>query len=102
MTTLIFPSSHSAAYGYYQQAMMNGEEIVCASSLAYDDTAYLYKTWFRLPSIYDEDFIFQLCANVQNYKIDKIYCPSTQVYEFLKKNWGNWLPAKLIGKSPAV
>lgn len=99
MTTLIFPSSHSAAYGYYQQAMMNGEDVVCASSLAYDDTAYLYKTWFRLPSIYEEGFRDAILALLFENDIEKIYCPSTQVYEFLK---GLGLYAPLIGKSPAI
>lgn len=78
---------------------MNGEEVVCASSLAYDDTAYLYKTWFRLPNIYEHNFRTWLHYNIGKYEIDKIYCPSTQVYEFLKELD---LPAKLIGKSPAI
>src|SRR5207245_10958059 len=73
--TLIFPCCVPEGVAYAGAARQRGENVVAASSLAYDATAGKFEIWFRLPSIYDTDFVEQLKEAVAKYDIARIYCP---------------------------
>lgn len=83
-TTLIFPSTVSAAWEYYEHARRRGEAVVAASSLSYDETAAKFPKWFRLPTIYDPAFAEAFLALVRELDIRRVYSPVAAVHAFLQ------------------
>jgi len=74
-TTLIFPCCVREGGVYAEAARDRGEQVVAASSLANDETAESFKTWFYLPPVHDESFVSCLDEAVVKYAIARIFCP---------------------------
>jgi hypothetical protein len=83
--TLIFPCCVPDAVAYAAAARERGENVVAASSLAYDASANKFATWFRLPSIYDVDFSRQLSVAAAKYSIARIYSPVPVAHAALQR-----------------
>ena len=80
MATLIFPCCVPAGLAYADAARQRGEAVVAASSLAYDETASRYETWFQLPNVYDPSFVARLNEAVARYGIEQIYAPVSSAH----------------------
>ena len=99
--TLIFPCCVPEGLAYAGAARERGEKIVAASSLACDATAARFEIWFRLPSIYDGDFVRHLEGAVAKYDIARIYCPVSVAHVALSRlaREGK-LSVPLVGEAP--
>jgi hypothetical protein len=99
--TLIFPCCVPEGVAYAGAARERGEKVVAASSLACDATAGRFETWFRLPSVYDGDFVQHLEQAVGKYDIARIYCPVPVAYAALNRlaREGK-LSVPLVGEMP--
>src|SRR5271166_1588589 len=78
--TLIFPCCVPAGLAYAEAARQRGEAVVAASSLAYDETAGRYPTWFHLPSVYEQGFAARLNEAVERYGIERIFSPVSSAH----------------------
>jgi hypothetical protein len=85
MTTLIFPASMPAANLYRQSAQAQGEEVVGASSLDFDESAVHYTRWLYLPYVDDPRFAEVFCEAVTKEGITRLYCPHVLVHRILRK-----------------
>lgn len=83
--TLIFPCCVPAAAQYAEAATQRGEKIVASSSLAFDETAKNFETWFRLPSVNDMDFAERLAEAVGKFDIERIYSPVLMAWVVLNR-----------------
>jgi hypothetical protein len=79
-STLIFPCCVPAGLAYAEAARMRGEPVVAASSLAYDETAARFETWFHLPSVYEPGFVAALNAAVARHEIERIFAPVSSAH----------------------
>lgn len=79
-TTLIFPCCVRAGLEYAESARERGEAVVAASSLAYDETAAQFQTWFHLPSVYEPGFAARLNEAVARHGIERIFSPVSSAH----------------------
>ena len=100
--TLVFPCCVPEGVAYAAAARQRGEPVVASSSLSYDVTAGKFETWFRLPTVYDSDFVPQLRDAVARYDIARLYCPVATAHLALTRLWRQGeLAIPIIGEMPA-
>jgi hypothetical protein len=99
--TLIFPCCVPAALAYAEAARQRGETVVAASSLAYDETAARYQTWFHLPSVYDSEFVPALNEAIRRHDIDRVFAPvSSAHWKLARLAAAREIPLQIIGDLP--
>ncbi len=75
MTTLIFPAGMPESLRYLERARRTGEQVIGASSLAYDPVRSMYPEWARLPYVTDTTFGDSLTRLVMEKQITQVYSP---------------------------
>lgn len=78
---LVFPSSVAAAMDFLRQAVSLGITVLGASSLRNDPNSKLFKQWFRLPMVNDQDFEIEFLHAISEHSIGRIFCPVNVVHK---------------------
>lgn len=99
--TLIFPAVTPSALVYLAGAADRDEPIVAAASELDGEIQRSIKGIRYLPSIYDNKFCIDFLALVDCERIERVFCPVSTVFSFLKKFLAAQRPSvRLIGDSP--
>jgi hypothetical protein len=100
-TTLVFPCCVPAALDYAEKARGRGEVVIGSSSLAFDETARHFPSWFRLPNVYAPDFAARLSEAVAAHGIDRVFAPVSAAHWMLERlvQRGE-IDLELIGEMP--
>jgi hypothetical protein len=99
--TLIFPCCVPAGLAYAEAAQQRGETVVAASSLAYDETATQYQTWFYLPSVNEPGFAARLNEAVKRYQIERVFSPVSSAHWKLSRMFAaGETGVQVIGEMP--
>jgi hypothetical protein len=100
-TTLVFPCCVPAALEYAEEARRRGEVVIAASSLAFDETARHFPTWFRLPNVYAPDFAARLSEAVAIHRIERVFAPVSAAHWMLGRLVARGeIDLELIGEMP--
>src|SRR5260370_42411664 len=83
--TLVFPCCVPAALDYADEARRRGEVVIASSSLAFDETARHFSTWFRLPNVYASDFAARLREVVATHGIERVFAPVSAAHWMLER-----------------
>jgi hypothetical protein len=99
--TLVFPCCVPAALDYAETAHGRGEVVIASSSLAFDETAQHFPTWFRLPNVYAPDFAARLNEAVAAHAIERVFAPVSSVHWMLERLRSRGeIALALIGEMP--
>ena len=101
MTTLIFPSTVPEAQAEARRQRAAGERIIGAASLAPNHPEGTFDEWFRLPTIYEDDFVEALRSVITVTGAKTLIAPSAAVHSALAALAEDGrLPCDLRGEQP--
>ena len=99
--TLVFPAGLPGAQRYREQAQASGQQLIGASSLAFDPASGGYDTWATLPYIHEFDFAEAVGTLVDVHGVTAIFTPHEVVSDVLATILPRVAPGvRLIEASP--
>ena len=101
MTTLIFPSTVPEAHAEARRQRITGERIIGAASVSPNHPDGTFDEWFRLPTIYEDDFVEALRSVIAVTGAKTLIAPSAAVHDALSSLADDGrLPCRLRGEQP--
>jgi hypothetical protein len=98
---LVFPAGMPRALDFLQKCLLEGREVIGASSLGYEPAREKYPGWVYLPYITDPIFNETLKQVVVEFNIGGIYTPNLAVWGYLHHTLETLIPGVvLVNTSP--
>ena len=98
---LVFPAGMPRSLAFLEQALLDGFDVIGASSLAHDVAKESYPEWCYLPYVTDEAFNEALRVTVEEHGVTEIFTPNIVVWNYLKRTLPEICPSiSLLNSSP--